>query len=68
MQKKLMPIGKWRDKYFAEGCGPTNKTVRRWIDEGELPGERIGSQYYVDDARYQAKSGNELVDKVINAA
>ena len=66
MKKQLMKISVWRKKTFAEGSEPSMKTCRKWIDEGTIPGERIGACYYVDLARMQ-KTGNALVDRVLAA-
>lgn len=68
MKKRLMKIAAWCDKYFDEGSRPSGTTVRKWIEEGDLPGERVGHQYFVDDARYSGQHSNPLVNKVINAA
>lgn len=63
---KLMKISEWATAYFEAGSRPTLKTVRKWIDEGSLPGERIGSAYYVDLNRWRQGSSNPLVDKVLS--
>ncbi len=62
----LMKATKFRTEYFAKGSEPDMKTLKRCIDEGDLPGRRIGTIYYVDlDKLHQ--TGNPLVDKVLAA-
>lgn len=67
MKKRLMKIGDWREQYFEEGSRPTMKTVRAWIDSGDVAGQRIGSSYYVDVSRWDRDRGNALVNKVLAA-
>lgn len=67
MAKRLMKIADWREKHFEEGSRPTMGTVRAWINSGEIPGERIGSGYYVDMSRWEKRSNNDLVNKVLAA-
>jgi len=43
---KQMLAREYRDTFFAEPK-PSMRTVRRWIDAGDLPGRRIGRRYYV---------------------
>lgn len=62
--KKLIKIRAWAEANFAEGSRPTNKTIRTWIDNGVIPGERIGHEYYVDLAKMR-KTNNRLVDQVL---
>ncbi|WP_268928141.1 MULTISPECIES: hypothetical protein [Gammaproteobacteria] len=42
------------------------KTLKKCIDEGELPGQRIGTIYYVDLDRLKV-SNNPLVNRVLAA-
>lgn len=67
MPKRLMKIAEFREKCFEEGSQPTMKTIRAWVDSGEIPGERIGSGYYVDLSRWDKRSNNALVNKVLAA-
>jgi hypothetical protein len=67
MTKKLMKVSEFRSEYFEEGSRPMPKTIRSWIDAGTLPGQRIGGTYYVDLSRWEGKTGNPLVDKVLAA-
>lgn len=57
----------YRKKYFAKGSEPSVSTIRRWIDNYELPGTKIGNNYYVDESKLSA-TGNALVDRVVNSS
>ena len=67
MAKRLMKIAEFREKHFEEGSRPAIKTIRSWIDNGDIPGERVGGGYYVDLSRWDKRSNNELVNKVLAA-
>jgi len=68
MKERLKNISAFQTEHFEEGSKPTTKTIRTWIDDGELPGRKIGGKYYVDMAKYEATSGNPLLDKINQAA
>jgi len=63
---KLIKATKFRTKFFERGSEPDIKTLKRYIDDGELPGQRIGTIYYVDLDRLKV-SNNPLVSKVLAA-
>lgn len=52
---KLMTVKRYIDTHFEEGSKPTLRTVYRWINDGVLPAERIGKQYYVKVASVPVK-------------
>ena len=60
----LMLASQFAEQHFADGSRPSASTLRRWIDEGVLPGRRIGNNYYVDIHRYSAVN-DQLVLKVL---
>lgn len=62
----LMKATKFRTEYFAKGSEPDIKTLKKCIDDGELPGRRIGTIYYVDLDKLE-RSNNPLVNKVLAA-
>ena len=66
-KKRLMKTAEYADRYFCEGSKPAASTIRRWIENGDLPGERIGKVYYVDVGKLE-KTGNQLVDRVLQAS
>lgn len=43
----IQQFRKSRDVFEPESM-PSENTLRSWIDEGEIPGKRIGRKYYVD--------------------
>lgn len=45
---------------------PSENTLRKWIDEGDLAGKRIGKKYYVDLDAVQSDE-DALVASVLNA-
>lgn len=64
---KLISITEYRDLRFT-GRRPAASTLRRWIEDGELPGRRIGGCYYVDIDAEQKRTGNSIADAVLEAA
>jgi hypothetical protein len=66
VKKKLIKATQFRTRYFEKGSEPDIKTVKRWIDEGDVPGEVMGATYYVDLNRWGG-SKNPLVNKVLAA-
>jgi len=67
MRKKLMTISEYQKMYFAVGSAPNKTTVRRWICNGIIPGEKIGCNHYVNVATLNL-TGNPLVDAVLEAS
>jgi len=41
---------KWIRETFVPGSRPTLRKVRQWVESGELPGQVVGEDVYVDDA------------------
>lgn len=64
---KLISVSAFRTRYFDNGEAPVAPTVRAWIDEGAVPGKKIGSSYYVDVHRWEC-GGDELVAGVLDAS
>ncbi len=54
-------------KEFSKESAPSEHTIRRWIDQGILPGKQIGKLYYVDHTAFSA-NGNPLVEKILRNA
>ncbi|HEY9255775.1 MAG TPA: hypothetical protein VIP30_14700 [Stenotrophomonas sp.] len=63
----LMTVSAWSAKYFAPGSAPAELTIRRWLQNGVLPGRKVGGNWYVDDHAWAA-GGHELVMRVLAAA
>lgn len=67
-KQRLKKISKFREEHFEKGSAPSAKTVIKCINEGSLPGRKIGGDYYIDMVRYEKTTGNPLVDKILIAA
>ncbi|MGB1951676.1 MAG: hypothetical protein ACPHQ9_12965 [Marinobacter sp.] len=63
---KLMKATRFREEYFAKGSEPSMNTLKKLIDEGGLPGRKIGVIHYVDLDQL-SKSDNPLVNRVLAA-
>lgn len=44
---RRMRITSYLQAAYVEGEAPAHATIRRGIDDGKIPGERIGGVYYV---------------------
>lgn len=62
-----MTITQYQRSYFAEGSRPSRNTVKAWIANGDIVGQKIGGQWYVDPAPKVVKTDNELVLRVLSA-
>lgn len=45
---KLMKATRFRTEHFAPGSEPSMNTIKKLIDDGDLPGRKIGTIHYVD--------------------
>jgi len=61
----LVDLVTFRLTYFA-GQRPDLRTMRRWIDSGQLPGVVIAGWYYVDVMALERRTGDPLVDKFLS--
>ena len=43
----FVPLSKYREHAYPPGARPDVRTLRRRIDNGELPGKLEGKRYYV---------------------
>lgn len=66
MSKRLKKISVWVRETFTEDSLPSNATVRRWIESGEIPGECIGGLFYVDVSRI-SRTGNPNIDRILSS-
>ena len=63
---KLIKLAKYREERFVEGSRPSVSTLRRWIENGKLPGKKIGGQTYVEISEEMLEpTNNELANKII---
>ena len=67
MNKQLMSITEYQRRYFVKGSAPSKTTVRRWICNGTIPGEKIGCNHYVNIATLNL-TGNPRVDAILEAS
>ncbi|WP_320152139.1 hypothetical protein [uncultured Tolumonas sp.] len=44
---KLMKAKRWADREFASGSQPDLKTMKKWVESGEIAGKIIGGTVYV---------------------
>lgn len=64
---KLVKLSVFLNNEFLEGHAPSKKTIRRLIDIQEIPGKRIGRDYYVDMQKFNL-TGNARIDTVLLAS
>ena len=50
---RLVRVSQWREHYFPAGSRPDKRTVRKAIDNQEIPGCKVGGIYYVDVFRFE---------------
>jgi hypothetical protein len=62
---QLMAVSEYRKKRFAGRKKPSEKTIKRWIVDGYLPGKKIGGRYYVEVTLETQLTGNPLADAAI---
>lgn len=70
-KSKWISVTRWRELYFEEGDAPARNTVIRMIEDGELPGRRLGNRYYINQSEWErqtnaAGENDPLVQMVMN--
>ncbi len=51
-------------QWFDADSVPTHPTIKKWIEEGHVPGTIIGTTPYVDESKWVTDiTGNEIPDK-----
>lgn len=65
---QYMKVEEYINKYFVDGSKPDKRTIIKAIGK-DLPGAKIGSQYFVDVEPLQVKpkTGNKLADKILQS-
>lgn len=64
----LITPQEWIDRRFGDAQKkPTATSVRRWIENGDLPGEKIGGRWFVEVDSTKITTGNDLADRVLRA-
>ncbi|MDA8119734.1 MAG: hypothetical protein M0Z85_06725 [Gammaproteobacteria bacterium] len=51
---KLMTVTRFRQIYFDSESAPDARTVRSWIENGDIPGMVIKGRVYVDQDRWES--------------
>jgi len=65
---KLMSVEEYRNTVYSNGSQPSRRTVIKYINEGIIPGKRLGKAYYIDIDADTSSTGNPLVDLVLQDA
>ncbi|HEY8386512.1 MAG TPA: hypothetical protein VIK82_09875 [Porticoccaceae bacterium] len=64
----LITPQEWIERRFGDAKKkPHPSSVRRWIENGVLPGKKIGGRFYVEIDDERNSTGDELVDRVLRA-
>lgn len=64
----LITPQEWIERRFGDAKKrPHPSSVRRWIDNAEIPGKKIGGRYYVEIDIETESTGNELADRILRA-
>ena len=58
-----MRVSKYREEKFTPNSRPSITTIKKWISNGDIAGEIIGGNYFVDTDRIMPV--NDLVSKVL---
>ena len=64
---QLMAVPAYITTRFVEGSRPDVRTVRNWVEKGELAGIRYGKLYFINITSECWATGNPLMDKVLAA-
>lgn len=60
----LLRPTEWVARYFDEGSRPPAPTLRKWMQNGDIPARKIGGSWFVDETAWLA-AGDELVARVL---
>ena len=62
---KLIPLETWRERTFDDPR-PSMSVCYKWAREGHIMGaKKIGGLWFVDPQKEQQRTGNPLVDRVL---
>jgi len=62
---KLMAINEYLSTRFTKTSQPCRRTIIRRINEGSIPGTKIGRYYFVDIEAEANFSSQALTDKIL---
>lgn len=63
---KLISVYEWRDMRFTGNRRPSDRTLRKWCENGDIPSKKIGGLWFVELQAEMNNTGNELVDRVLS--
>jgi len=64
---QLMSLPAYIVARFVEGSRPDVRTVRNWVENGDITGIRYGKLYFINVTSECWATGNPLMDKVLAA-
>lgn len=65
MQMKKQTISQYQASQFEPGSAPSRATVIRWLEKGQLAGEKIGGRWYVDAEQFDDYDAEGSLESVI---
>lgn len=63
---QLVKLSTFIEQHFHVSSRPERATVKSWIDSGEVPGRRIGRDYYVDLDQFEVAQEDEMLRAILN--
>ncbi|MEW8027565.1 MAG: hypothetical protein AB2809_12840 [Candidatus Thiodiazotropha sp.] len=59
---KFLTVSDYKKLRFGRRKKPSERSIRRWIAEGKLPGKKIGGRYFVDmEAEKKLLESDEII-------
>lgn len=59
---KFLTVSDYKKLRFGRRKKPSERSIRRWITEGKLPGKKIGGRYFVDmEAEKKLLESDEII-------
>lgn len=59
---KFLTVSDYKKLRFGRRKKPSERSIRRWIAEGKLPGKKIGGRYFVDmEAEKRLLESDEII-------
>ena len=52
---------------YTKMAPPSKRTIIRMINDGDVPGKKVGRRYYVDMNAEIHRTGNPLVNRVLRS-
>jgi len=65
----LLTPSEWLERRFGDAQKrPAPSSVRRWLEAGELAGEKIGGRWFVEYDPQAIHTGSEIADRILKAS